>query len=237
MTLAVLVPVKDLSRAKTRLAGLLSEAERAELAGLLLAGVLEAIGRVPAEAVDEPLRRVVVTAHAPSAELAQRLGFEVLPEPRPVSESDSVDRASVLLEREGVRGVLRIPLDLPLIETADVERLFALARQDARVLLVPSLSGTGTNGLFRAPATLFPSRFGPGSLALHQDEAHRLGVTAQVVRLDSLALDIDDPADIRLWLGSAKPTRAFDYVKSLEIEARLARWEAQGNPSRLSDEG
>jgi len=39
MTLAVLVPVKDLSRAKTRLARLLSEAERAELAGLLLAGL------------------------------------------------------------------------------------------------------------------------------------------------------------------------------------------------------
>jgi 2-phospho-L-lactate guanylyltransferase len=230
MTLAVLVPVKDLSRAKSRLAGLLSADERAELAGLLLAGVLEAIARVPEAAAGEPLRRIVVTAHAPSADLARRRGFEVLPEPRPVSESAAVDRASALLEGEGVRGVLRIPLDLPLIETADVERLFALARQGAAALLVPSRSGTGTNALFRAPPTLFPSRFGPGSLALHREEALRRRVTAQVVPLDSLALDIDDPADIRRWLQDAKPSPALDFLRSRDIEARLVRWEAQGKP-------
>jgi 2-phospho-L-lactate guanylyltransferase len=229
MTLAVLVPVKDLSRAKTRLARLLDEAERAELAGLLLTGVLEAIARVPEAAAGEPLRRAVVTAHAPSAELARRHGFEVLPEPRPVSESDAVDRASALLERDGVRGVLRIPLDLPLIESADVERLVALARQGAAALLVPSLSGSGTNALYRAPPTLFPSRFGPGSLALHREEARRRGVTAQVVPLDSLALDIDDPADIRVWLQRGRPGRALDYLKSRGVEARLAQLDEEGN--------
>ena len=228
MTLAVLVPVKDLSRAKTRLARLLSEAERAELAGLLLAGVLEAIARLPDTAAGDTLRRVVVTAHVPAADSARRRGFEVLPEPAPVSESESVDRASALLEGEGVRGILRIPLDLPLIEASDLARLVVLGRNGAVALLVPSLAGTGTNALYRAPPTLFPSRFGPGSLALHREEARQRGVAAQIVPLASLALDVDDPEDVLLWLQRKRSSPALEYLQSLRIEARLEHYVGAG---------
>jgi 2-phospho-L-lactate/phosphoenolpyruvate guanylyltransferase len=232
MTLAVLVPVKDLSRAKTRLAQLLTESERAELAGLLLAGVLQAIAALPPSATGtEPLRRIVVTSHAPSAELARRHGFEVMAEDAPVSESDSVDRASAVLESEGVRGILRIPLDLPLIETRDLAVTFARVAEGATALLVPSLSGTGTNGLFRSPPTLFPSRFGPGSYDLHEAEARSRGVHAERLVLDSLALDVDDPDDVREWLRRDKTSAALTYLRGRDIEGRLAGLDA-GAPSR-----
>jgi 2-phospho-L-lactate/phosphoenolpyruvate guanylyltransferase len=223
MTLAVLVPVKDLSRAKTRLAQLLSESERAHLASLLLEGVLTAIAALPDRGAAPPLRRIVVTAHAPSASLASRLGFEVLPEEQPVSESASVDRASELLQRESVSGVLRVPLDLPLIDTRDVQHLIELAEQGADAGIVTSLSGTGTNGLFRAPPTAFPSRFGPGSLALHLEEARRRGFVPRIESLESLALDIDDPADIRVWRSRKRSSPALAYLESLGIAERLAR--------------
>jgi 2-phospho-L-lactate/phosphoenolpyruvate guanylyltransferase len=233
MTLAVLVPVKDLSRAKTRLAQVLTETERAALAGKLLAGVLEAIAALPAAATGtESLLRIVVTAHAPSAELARGLGFEILAEPAPVSESDSVDRASALLERGGVRGgvrgVLRVPLDLPLIETADLATLLARVQAGATALLVPSLSGTGTNGLFRSPPTLFPSRFGPGSLALHEAEARSRGIAVELLPLASLALDVDEPEDLREWLRRKRPSAALAYLQDLGIEGRLAGLDAGG---------
>lgn len=234
MTLAVLVPVKDLSRAKTRLANLLSQPERAQLAAILLRGVLETIARIDPAAAGgetlqgetpqgEKLRRVVVTAHAPSAALAQSLGFEVLAERRPVSESDSVDQASAQLERDGVRGVLRVPLDLPLIERGDLERLLALARHGSPALLVPSLSGMGTNALFRSPPTLFPSRFGPGSLALHEQEARRVTTDVRIVPLASLALDIDDPEDVRELLSRGQGCPALDYLKEQGLTGRLER--------------
>ena len=35
-------------------------------------------------------------------------------------------------------------------------------------LLVPSRDGTGTNAIIRAPANLFPSRFGPRSSSLRR---------------------------------------------------------------------
>jgi 2-phospho-L-lactate/phosphoenolpyruvate guanylyltransferase len=224
MTVAVLVPVKDLSRAKTRLANLLSESERADLAGLLLRGVLETIARIGPDAVgSESLRRVVVTAHAPSAALATRLGFEVLPEGRPISESDSVDKASAHLATEGVRGVLRIPLDLPLIELADLERLLALIREGATAVLVPSASGNGTNALYRSPPGLFPSRFGPGSCALHEQEARRVGTDLRIAPLASLALDVDDPDDVRELLRRRVPCAALNWLNNLGIASRLER--------------
>jgi 2-phospho-L-lactate guanylyltransferase len=228
MTLAVLIPVKDLSQAKTRLAHLLSAEERLALAGIMLAGVLEAVSRLPAAADGEGLQRVVVTVHAASAELGRRLGFEILSEPRPQSESDSVDRASAHLEAEGARGVLRIPLDLPLIAAEDLERLMATIREGCAAVLVPSLSGTGTNALYRSPPTLFPSRFGPGSLALHERAARRRAQDVRLLPLASLALDVDDPDDVRELVRRAQPCAALDYLRARGIEERLARLDAPG---------
>lgn len=226
MTVAVLVPVKDLSHAKTRLAQVLSREERGELAGILLHRVLETVAHAelvpPGDpAAAGPLRRVVVTAHQPAADLAARLGFEVLPERQPVSESDSVDRASARLAAEGVRGVLRIPLDLPLIDGKDLARIFVSIREGVQAILVPSASGEGTNALYRAPPNLFPSRFGAGSLALHEQEARRAGVEPRILPLDSFALDVDDPEDVRALLRRGAECPALDWLRDRGIAARL----------------
>jgi len=234
MILAALVPVKDLSQAKTRLAQLLSAEERAALAGIMLAGVLEAVSGIsPAALEGIRLRRVIVTGHAPSAALGRRLGFEVLPEQSPRSESDSVDRASARLAEEGVNGVLRIPLDLPLIATEDLERLMVPIREGCAAVLVPSLSGTGTNALYRSPPTLFPSRFGPGSFALHEKEARRRAKDVRVLPLASLALDVDDPDDVRELVRRGQAGPALDYLRTRGIEERLAAWDAtEATPER-----
>ena len=107
--IAILVPVKELSHSKTRLSPLLSGEERRRLAWVLLERVLREVARA-----QRHCRRVVVSNYAPAIELAEASGFEVIREARQISESDSVDAASTLLERQGVRGVLRVPLDLPL---------------------------------------------------------------------------------------------------------------------------
>ncbi len=214
---ALLVPVKDLTQAKTRLAPLLSAEERQFLATVLLEGTLEAVCALPG-----PLRRVLVTSYAPAAALAERLGMQVIREAEQRSESHSVDAASAALQREGVTAVLRVPLDLPLVRTADLATVLAAAAGGAQAVLVPSLDGTGTNALYRCPPTLFPSRFGPGSLALHEQEARRVTAAVRVLPLPSLALDIDDPADVEELVRRGEACPALDYLRSLGIAQRLA---------------
>lgn len=212
----LLVPVKDLTRAKTRLAPLLTQAERRALAMTMLEGTLRAVCAVPG-----PCRRAVVTSYPPAAELAESLGMTVIREVRQRSESHSVDAASAALEREGAAAVLRIPLDLPLVRVEDLEAVLA-SGQGAQAVLVPSLTGTGTNALYRSPPTLFPSRFGSGSLALHQAAARRVAAAVTILPVERLALDIDDPADVRELLQRGTPCPALDYLRAIGIEERLA---------------
>jgi 2-phospho-L-lactate guanylyltransferase len=215
--IVVLVPVKDLEQAKTRLAPLLSREERRGLALLMLEGVLAEVARVKGVR-----SRVVVTSYAPAIALAGRLGCEVLRETHQVSESASVDAASAQLEREGVTGVLRVPLDLPLFQASALSPVLAEAHAGRRAVLVPSRDGTGTNALYRAPPTLFPSRFGPDSLRLHREAARRLTDQVAVLPVPALGLDIDDGADVAELLRRNQPCPALDYLRALDAGTRLA---------------
>ena len=107
---ALLLPVKDLKNAKKRLMSALTPEERFGLAEAMLADTIRAVqGARAAEKI------FVVTNYGPVMDLAKKNGWQVLREERQISESDSVDAASRICEERGVRNLLRVPLDLPLV--------------------------------------------------------------------------------------------------------------------------
>lgn len=222
MRLAVLVPVKDLSQAKTRLQAVLSPAHRRALAELLLRGVLHEISRLPATVENHTLQKTLVTSYEPAKVLARRHGFEVLEEPSQNSESDSVDWASAVLQRRNIDGVLRIPLDLPLVRTVDLDSILVRARLGLNCVMVPSLDGTGTNALYRSPPCLFPSQFGPNSLAKHLSLARSTARAFQVQASPALALDLDDPADLEKLLQSGHPCPALAFLRERGLKGPAA---------------
>lgn len=188
----LLLPVKDLTRAKQRLAGLFTQQERTELAWAMLEHTF---------AVAAQTRHVdgiaVVTLYPPAIELAEKYGMEVIREQEQISESASVDYGSRVLEARGVSAVLRLPLDLPLIQTEDIETILAADRASApSCVIVPSRDGTGTNAILRRPATLFASQFGSGSLAKHLHSAAAVQADCQLLTLSRVALDVDEPDDL-----------------------------------------
>jgi len=214
---AVIVPVKDFGQAKSRLAALLSPDERQELATIMLRRVLQAIS-----ALDRRIEKFVVTSFSPAIELARSLGIKAMVESRQVSESDSVDRASLTLENDGFEAVLRVPLDLPFVAPADLELLLKAQEKGLQGVLVPSLDGTGTNALYRSPPSLFASRFGPGSLAAHEASLIQLGVPYAVMACPSLALDVDDPSDVANLLEEPRNSPAKQFLLAIGARQRLA---------------
>lgn len=223
MNIAVLVPVKELGQAKSRLAALLAPEERRRLATLMLEGVLAQVARLPPR-----FGRVLVSSYPPALALGRAAGFETLIEGRQRSESASVDEASAELARRGVTGVLRLPLDLPNLEADDLLEVLALAEEGHEAVLVPSRDGSGTNGLYRAPATLFASRFGAGSLALHEEAARHSARRWRVLALQSLALDVDDPGDVEEVLRVGRTGPVLAYLHEIGVAARLAGMRRQG---------
>jgi len=189
---AILIPVKDLSRAKQRLAAILPQEARTRLARAMLADVFAAVAGVRTAAA------VFVASSDPAALAAARArGWERLPETEQRSESDSVDAASRLCAARGVSALLRLPGDLPLVRSADIEAVLSACPGEPGAVLVPSRDQTGTNALLRTPPDLFPSHFGPGSLAKHLAEAGRHPGGGRLLRLPRIELDVDDEADLR----------------------------------------
>jgi 2-phospho-L-lactate guanylyltransferase len=215
----ILMPVKDLANAKQRLAGLMSQGERADLAWLMLRHVF---GEVAAAAGYD--RAAVVTLYEPAIQLAAGLGFQIIKEEEQISESASVDFGSAVLHNSGAHAVLRLPIDLPLVRAHEVETILSHLPNNAAfpsAVMVPSRDGTGTNALGRTPPELFPSHFGPGSLGLHRAEALRCGALLQEFRMPGVECDIDDSADILYFLEQGHPCATREFLMDLGIHHRL----------------
>src|SRR5713226_473976 len=115
---ALLLPVKDLKHAKKRLTGVLMPEERFGLAEAMQKDTIRAV-----QGVRRAEKIFVVTNYEPIIRLAEENGWEILREERQISESDSVDDASRLCEDRGVTALLRVPLDVPLVQSSDIDEL------------------------------------------------------------------------------------------------------------------
>jgi 2-phospho-L-lactate guanylyltransferase len=221
---ALLLPIKDLRHAKQRLFGFLSPEERFELAQAMLADTLRAV-----RGVRKADKIFVVTNYVPAMRAAEENGWELLREQQQVSESVSVDAASRECERRGITTVLRIPLDVPLVQASDIDDLLAAECPAPALVIVPSRDGTGTNAILRKPPTLFPSHFGSGSFAKHCEEAQRATSQILVCRNARLEMDVDDEADLRaLVQHDLNGTETGTWLRKNGILARLQKNAASG---------
>lgn len=193
----LLIPVKDLTSAKQRLAPCLSQSQRAALAETMMTDVFAAAAS--ARGID---RIYVVSSYSPALEIVRSLGWELIREEEQICESYSVDLASRICEQQGITALLRLPIDIPLVQSGDIESLLAEGNQHPATVIVPSRDGAGTNAILRAPPTLFRSHFGPGSLSKHMAEAARKNVPCKILPNPRIALDIDDEDDLRVFLES-----------------------------------
>jgi 2-phospho-L-lactate guanylyltransferase len=214
---ALLLPVKDLRQAKQRLASFLNAEQRLGLAQAMLADTVRAI-----RGVSQAEKIFVVTNYIPAMEAAEQNGWELLREDRQISESFSVDYASMQCAKRGVTALLRLPLDVPLVQSSDIDELLAVECAAPGLVIVPSRDGTGTNAILRTPPSLFPSHFGSGSLANHCAEAQRVGAQILVRRNARLEMDVDDETDLRaLVQQDLSCTETGAWLQSSGLMARL----------------
>jgi 2-phospho-L-lactate guanylyltransferase len=218
MEVVILVPVKEQSKAKARMAPLLTAEERAQIAWAMFEDVAQTLA-----ALAPPARIVLITDSMPAADTARRMNWRVLWETEQISESASVDAASAFLAQEGVEAVLRVPADLPLLRPEDIREIMEPAPGPNSATLVPSWDRLGTNAVLRAPPLLFPSRFGHNSLVLHTQEAMRARASLRIVENSRIALDVDDASDIQRFLEVKSDTNTARLLRALEMEERLGR--------------
>ena len=185
---SVVIPVKVLALAKSRLSGLAGP-RRAELALAMAADTVAAAAACPA--VDSV---IVVTDDDEAAAELSGLGALVLPdEPGDGLNPALAFGAAYSDERWPDRGRAGLAADLPALDTAELGRALAQAAE-VRQAFVADAAGTGTTMYAAGPGAAFRPRFGPGSCAAHLAAG---AVELALPGLDGLRRDVDTVADLR----------------------------------------
>ncbi|MGN2636770.1 2-phospho-L-lactate guanylyltransferase [Nocardia takedensis] len=197
------IAVKNLDRAKSRLADRLRPEHRARLVLAMLADTVTAANGVAA------IRSVTVVTPDPEvAALAGELGANVHPEPL-ISDLNAAlgDAAEALRRAHGAVELLALQADLPALRSRELAAMVAAAPAGRRSVVVDH-TGSGTAALFAGGgAVALDPRFGPGSARAH--------LAAGAVDLDGhwpgLRLDVDTAEDLdsALTLGAGRSTRAL----------------------------
>jgi 2-phospho-L-lactate/phosphoenolpyruvate guanylyltransferase len=209
----ILIPVKNLSAAKQRLAGALDQSSRTELAQAMLHDVCSELALWKARP-----DCAFVTSDSFAIELAEQYDFKIIPDRTNPGETGAIEMATSLCVARGIKWTLVIPADIPLIRAGEVEQILAHAPAEGSVL-APAGDGRGTNAAFRRPAGLFPLRFGNDSFKPHLAAAQATGQPCVVLQLPGIAIDVDNPEDLSQLITHEGQTRS---------QQLLRRWKASG---------
>lgn len=191
MTLWAIVPVKPLRRGKSRLSGVLSEEDRAELNRRLLVHTVSTLKQIP-----DIVEVLVVSRDTGALAVARAQGARTLQEDGAPHLNVALERAAVVAQSYHAQSLLVLPADLPQLGQQDVEAILAAGGQPPVVVLAPDHRHEGTNAIYMNPAGAIAFDFGEGSFERHCQRALAAGVDLRIVELPSLAHDVDVPDDL-----------------------------------------
>jgi 2-phospho-L-lactate guanylyltransferase len=196
------VPVKDTTTAKQRLAAALSQPRRSALALAMLEDVLAALVETRSLA-----GILVVTVDETARRLAERYGAQISEDAACEGHTGAVMGAARRLVAND-QAMLTIPGDVPLVTNGEIERVIDACRHGSRFTIVPARDELGSNAILATPADAVPLRFGDNSFFPHLAAARAAGIEPTVLHLPGIGLDIDTPEDLAAFLAQPSRTHA-----------------------------
>lgn len=188
-----IIPVKSLVRAKSRLARALKAPTRAALVRSIFSRTLDVIAQVPR--IDGV---IVVSRDLTILELARQRNAITL------MESDSglnpaLTQAAHWAQAHHVRSAIIIPVDLPLITSADLNAVLDRAEEERCLVIAPDRHEDGTNVLLVRPPEAIHFAYGTSSFNVHRALAIERGLSVHEYRSPTTAFDIDLPDDLEAY--------------------------------------
>jgi 2-phospho-L-lactate guanylyltransferase len=208
---AIAIPVKPLTRAKSRLSSTLTALERGALTLAMLEDVLDAALAVPG------WETWVVSADEVVLEVAARRGARPVPEEKPPLSS-AIRQAERLAKEQEADALAVLPCDVALVTA---EALTAALRTLGPVVIARSGEDLGTSLLLRRPPRAIPARFGPESFRRHLELATARGLPTAVIERPELSFDLDAPGDILTLLATGRRGRTREVCLEMDLADRL----------------
>jgi 2-phospho-L-lactate guanylyltransferase len=180
---AIVIPVKQLGRAKLRLSERLLPADRRRLNLAMLADVLRA--------TEKWHSRLIVTDDPDAEAVGIAFGCFLVAD-RGLGLNDALAAGTDAAVELGAATVLVLPSDVPLVTADDVAALFGYPEH----VVVASSADGGTNALLRRPPDAILPSFGARSAEAHRRAAEDASLECRVLQLGSLRLDVDRYSDL-----------------------------------------
>lgn len=217
----IVIPVKNLSKAKGRLANVLNPEERSDLVLAMLHDVLATLRSCD-------LRNIWLVASDDEVfDLGAGFGARAIRET--ISRGYNYAVSIGLQAVAGQHSVMVLPADLPLIEPQDVGRLMALQTLNHPIVrIVPDQHNYGTNGLFLSKPDLIAPAFGDNSFCAHKLAATQAGILATVIPLRNFAMDIDSADDLYALAKSGVHRQTTRFLNSIAFGQPAAKQKKLG---------
>ena len=189
--LVAVIPMKPLSRSKTRLAPHMSEEQRSDLVVGMLHRVLGAIKGSSIEMFwvvggDERIRNV---ARNFDGIWMEELGRNL---------NDTLGKAFDELAGRNA-AALYLAGDLPFLKPSDLHSLLRSSRRNTNITLAPARRDGGTNAILVPPGIPFRPELGPRSFSKHLSTAAAMEVSVALCYSPGLGFDLDITDDLETF--------------------------------------
>ena len=191
LELVAVIPMKPLSRSKTRLAPHMSEEQRSDLVVGMLRRVLGAIKGSSIEMFwvvggDERIRNVARNFDGIWMEELGRNLNDTLGK----AFDELADRSAAALYLAG---------DLPFLKPSDLHSLLRSSRRNTNITLAPARRDGGTNAILVPPGIPFRPELGPRSFSKHLSTAAAMEVSVAICYSPGLGFDLDITDDLETF--------------------------------------
>ena len=194
MSLWAIVPVKPLTKGKSRLTSVFTDEERAVFNFSMFDKTMKTLRA--ARGVDQ----IFVISRDPEAlALANGYGARMVQEDSNSELNKALLQATTAAQLDGASSVLIIPVDLPLLTAESVSQMIERAGTQPVMVIAPDRRREGTNGLLLSPPGLIPYCYGPNSFQRHIELAKQKGLRVEINDDPAFALDLDLPEDLELY--------------------------------------
>lgn len=206
MKTCIVIPMKDPRLSKQRLSMALPSAQRQQLALTLFKQTLAFFNRHFPE-----LPVLVVTGSTRISDLAERHGAMALLESEPAGLNGAARAAARWCCDHGFDSQLLIPADIAVLDEQEIRHLLSHQRKSRSMVICPAEDG-GTNALLTTPPNVLPFCYGIDSCHAHLQAAVKRGVHCTQLKLENLAFDVDQPADLEQLVALPHPIPAQEVL-------------------------
>ncbi len=215
------IPVKELSKAKSRLSCILSEEERKKIARRLLVNTLKKINNSKKITTIAVLTKSVKSIKKILKPL--NLDKKILFIDDKIEELNLAIRQITALDLiKNFEALIIIPIDLPLLETHDIDTMINKGKSLKKGIVISKSYNNGTSLLLLKPPNVIPTFFGENSYLKHIKYAKMKNLEVVTYNKRNLEFDIDLPEDVFEMLLMSKNKRMKNMFRRIDLFSRLS---------------